>query len=99
MRGIEQHYEDQLPAETEEMKECERLAQATEARIQKMKYEAMLQGKILHFNSKGGPKGIFLIEAAKHFEAPIIAAKKDLPVIKRGQLEPLQLLEKQSGQR
>lgn len=94
MRGIEQHYEALLPAETEEMKECERLAQATEARIKKMRYEAVLRGQVLRFNAR-----YYLEEAAQHFQAPDIQMKPNLPRIKRSQLEPLKLLEKQRGQR
>lgn len=74
MRSIEQHYEETLPAETEAMKECERLMAATEARIADMQYKAMLQGHVLkfHWDGKGHADLFMEPDLPKHPDAPKI---------------------------
>lgn len=82
--------QQELASENETLNELERSLAQTQARIDKMKYEAMLQGNIIHFNSR-----YYMNEAQIHFQAKEFPKKENLPVIKRGQLKPLKLLEKQ----
>lgn len=47
-----QHYQEHLPSESQEMKECEARAEATIARAEKMKFEAMCKGYRLEFRTQ-----------------------------------------------
>lgn len=81
---VEHHYEEHLPCESESMKECEARAQQTLSRIEKMKWNALLQGYDIKFNSR-----YYIDQAQKHFEQPKIIEKEGIPRLKFSYLKTL----------
>ncbi len=68
---FEQHYEAPLPAN--KIEESEQMAEATEARIEKMKMNALLQGYVLSFGPQELEKYYFKeLDLPKHPKAPKI---------------------------
>ena len=99
MRELEIHVEAQLPALTEEMKECDRLAEQTLARIRQYNYEAIKRGHFLRLLQDHGRASRYLHEAREHFKEPKKSGKKNLPIIKVSELKPLERLETKASEK
>lgn len=78
------HYEEELPSDSQLVKESEARAQATLARAEKMKMEALMLGKFLRFSPK-----YYIDEAINHFAGLELIPKEGLPNLKRGHLPKL----------
>ena len=66
---VAQHYEEQLPAETEGMKECDALANETLARIEFMKLKAIRNGQFINLRWRGTDYDFNEMDLPKHPEA------------------------------
>jgi hypothetical protein len=66
------------------MKECERRAVETLARVEKMKWNALLQGYDIKFNPR-----YYIDDAQKHFKEPERREKEGIPKLKFSYLKTL----------